>query len=69
MQILLLQNLRDQGTGETNFFIIQEIFFVFFFQYIQIYIQKVAQNHLDSSNFRDFISCTGQNTCKKGIFN
>ena len=32
------------------------------------YIQKVAQNHLYWSNFIDFIRCTGQNTCKKGIY-
>ena len=50
--------LREESTGETYFFIFQGIFF-----YLNIYkyVQKLAQNHLCWSNFRDFISCTGQN--------
>ena len=58
--------LMEEGTGETYFFIFQGIFF--FYSNIFKYVQKLAQNHLCWSNIRDFISCTGQNNCKKGIW-
>ena len=37
----------------------------FCYSNIYKYVQKVAQNHHCWSNIRDFISCTGQNTCTK----
>ena len=57
--------LREEGTGEVYFF-----YFLgdFFNSNIYKYIQKLAQNYLCWSNIRDFLSCTGQNTCKKGIY-
>ena len=40
----------------------------FFYLNIYKYVQKLAQNYICWSNFRDFISCIGQNTCKKGTY-
>ena len=60
----VLSCLREEGAGEGYFLLFREIFLM---KYIQIY-KKVAQNHLCWSNYRDFISCAGQNTCKKDIY-
>ena len=60
------QGLREEGTGEAYFFYFSGNFF--FYSSMYQYVQKIAQNYLCWSNIRDFISCTGQNTCKKGIY-
>ena len=54
--------IKGRRYSRELFFIIQGNFFLL--NYIQI-STKTSRNHLCWSNFRDFISYTGQNTCKK----
>ena len=58
--IISIRELKGRGYRRGLLFLFIREFF--FYSNIYKYTYKCW------SNFRDFISCTGQNTCKKGIY-